>query len=89
MKGDSSQKTAFTEDQAMDEEPLEPIEAEEAEPLDKWHLGKRRLIYTALTSSSVGLVLSAVLALLSQTVQFVPDDLFENTFDFVVNLGIF
>ncbi|GAF14417.1 YdbT protein [Bacillus sp. JCM 19045] len=89
LKGDSSQKTAFTEDQAMDEEPLEPIEAEEAEPLDKWHLGKRRLIYTALTSSSVGLVLSAVLALLSQTVQFVPDDLFENTFDFVVNLGIF
>lgn len=86
---DAPAKTNFSEDgEEAEEETLDYTEPEVSEPIDKWQLGRRRLIYTALTSSSVGLVLSAVLALLSQTVQFVPDDLFENTYDFVVNLGI-
>ncbi len=60
----------------------------EQEPDSVWRLGKKRLIYTALTSSSVGIVLSAVAALLSQTAQFIPDSFYEDTFDAVVSLSI-
>lgn len=64
----------------------------ETKPLAVWHLGTRRLIYAALTSSGIGLVLSAVAALLSQVGQFlsfIPDDIYENTFDYIFSLGLF
>ncbi|WP_169871024.1 PH domain-containing protein [Shouchella patagoniensis] len=60
----------------------------EAEPNSTWYLGKKRLIYTALTSSGIGLVISAVVAVLSQGIQFIPDSLFAETYDFVIGLSI-
>ncbi|XOQ16204.1 MAG: PH domain-containing protein [Shouchella clausii] len=61
----------------------------ETKPLAVWHLGTRRLIYAALTSSGIGLVISAVAAVLSQVGQFIPDDIYENTYDYVIGLSLF
>ncbi len=66
----------------------EPSDEIEQNPRTVWQLGKRRLVYTALTSSSVGLVLSAVVALLSQTAQFIPDSIYEDTVETVVSLSM-
>lgn len=60
----------------------------ETKPLTVWHLGTKRLIYAALTSSGIGLVISAVAAVLSQVGQFIPDDIYENTFDYVIGLSL-
>ncbi|TES50435.1 hypothetical protein E2L03_00435 [Shouchella lehensis] len=81
----ATQPNGEEEDMNDEGEPLDEIEQT---PRTVWQLGKRRLVYTALTSSSVGLVLSAVIALLSQTAQFIPDSIYEDTFETVVSLSM-
>ncbi|WP_088102144.1 PH domain-containing protein [Halalkalibacter urbisdiaboli] len=58
-------------------------EAREVEPDESWDLGRRRLVIAALTSSGIGLTLSAVGALFSQIEQFIPETIYERTFGFV------
>ncbi|WP_059105165.1 PH domain-containing protein [Shouchella shacheensis] len=77
-----------TSEEAGDEEGRVAEEEAEEAPLHTWRLGKKRLLYAALTSSGLGLVISAVLAVLSQAGQFIPDSFYEETAELLVGLGV-
>lgn len=53
-----------------------------------WKLSNHHLLLTALTSSSVGFVLMAMLALLPQLQEWLPDELISNTFGFLFRSSI-
>jgi len=53
-----------------------------------WKLSNYHLLLTALTSSSVGFVLMAMLALLPQLQEWLPDELISNTFGFLFRSSI-
>ncbi|WP_017727962.1 PH domain-containing protein [Halalkalibacterium ligniniphilum] len=65
--------------------------ATETEPVEKkktiWKLDGRHLLLAAMTSSGIGLTLSAVAALYSQIEQFIPDAIYEKTFGFLLATG--
>lgn len=50
---------------------------EDGKPELTWKLKQNRLVIAALTSSGIGLTLSAVIALFSQVEQFIPDAYYE------------
>ncbi|GAE25008.1 hypothetical protein JCM9140_977 [Halalkalibacter wakoensis JCM 9140] len=52
-----------------------------------WSLTSRRLVIAALTSSGLGLTISAVAALFSQIEQFLPEALYEQLFGFFARSG--
>ncbi|WP_198507827.1 PH domain-containing protein [Bacillus sp. FJAT-45037] len=54
----------------------------------KWVLSKHHLMIAALTSSGIGLTISAVGALFTQIQEFLPNWLFEETFGFLVGSGV-
>lgn len=62
--------------------------SQELEPSVKWNLSTQHLLIAALTSSGIGLTISAVGALFSQVEQVVPSTLYERTFGFLVGSGI-
>ncbi len=53
-----------------------------------WKLQKNRLLIAALTSSGLGLAISAVVALFSQVEQFLPETLYEQVFGFLSQSGL-
>ncbi|MDT8859945.1 PH domain-containing protein [Alkalihalobacillus sp. MEB130] len=69
------------EEQVLEDEPKE----EEAD--FTWTLSKRDLIISALTSSGLGLTISAVAALFTQMEQFLPEAIYEQVFGFFVGSG--
>ncbi|MCM3761288.1 PH domain-containing protein [Alkalihalobacillus oceani] len=56
---------------------------EEGKPELTWKLKPNRLVIAALTSSGIGLTLSAVIALFSQVEQFIPDAYYEQVMGLV------
>lgn len=58
----------------------------EADPI--WTLSNERLFIAALTSSGVGIVISAVLALFSQIEEFLPETIYEKAFRFLSESSI-
>ncbi len=63
-------------------------EEEKIESQIVWVLGRKRLLITALTSSGIGLVISAVAALFSQIEQFIPESIYENIFTYMSRSGV-
>ena len=53
-----------------------------------WILSKRHLLMAALTSSGIGLTISAVAALFSQVEQFLPETIYEQLFGFFAESGL-
>lgn len=69
----------------VDNKPIPPLLSTESEFRSRhvWKLSNHHLLITALTSSSVGFVLLAMLALLPQLQVWIPDELITNTFGFL------
>ncbi|WP_100407271.1 PH domain-containing protein [Bacillus solitudinis] len=53
----------------------------------KWKLGNKRLFIAAMTSSGIGLTISAVAALFSQIEQLIPERIYERTIGLVTGSG--
>ncbi|ARK30372.1 PH domain-containing protein [Halalkalibacter krulwichiae] len=54
-----------------------------------WLLSRRHLLIAALTSSGIGLAISAVAALFSQVEQFLPESIYDLIFGFLGQSGFF
>ncbi len=64
---------------------LKPVELEEASVIKR--LGRKELVFMALTSSGIGLAFSAFGALFSQLFQFLPQGWLERTFGTFITTG--
>ncbi|KHF40278.1 PH domain-containing protein [Halalkalibacter okhensis] len=53
-----------------------------------WQLSSSRLVIAALTSSGLGLTISAVAALFTQVEQFLPEAIYEQIFGFLSDSGV-
>ncbi|WP_332630213.1 PH domain-containing protein [Halalkalibacter flavus] len=53
-----------------------------------WHLSSNRLVIAGLTSSGLGLTISAVAALFTQVEQFLPEAIYEQVFGFLSGSGV-
>ncbi|WP_062046880.1 PH domain-containing protein [Bacillus sp. JCM 19034] len=74
---------------AGENEDFSQIGNDETEQPDfKWALSTSRLWIAALTSSGIGLTLSAVIALLSQVEQFLPEAVYDRVFSFFRDSGL-
>ncbi|WP_042360082.1 PH domain-containing protein [Geomicrobium sp. JCM 19055] len=75
---------------ALEEESTEVVDVEEewteAEPDDRWVLGNKRLFIAGMTSGGVGLVLSAVIAIVSQFDVLLPETFYESTVGYALSL---
>ncbi|GAE29082.1 PH domain-containing protein [Alkalihalobacillus hemicellulosilyticus] len=60
----------------------------EEQPEFQWHLTNLRLWISALTSSGIGLTLSAVFVLLGQVEQFLPEAIYDRVFSFFRDSGL-
>ncbi|TWI58931.1 PH domain-containing protein [Halalkalibacter nanhaiisediminis] len=65
------------------------VEEEKVKEADyTWKLDKNQLFIAALTSSGLGLAISAVAALFSQVEQFLPETIYEQVFGFLSGSGV-
>ncbi|WP_218190749.1 PH domain-containing protein [Evansella clarkii] len=78
---------AYETSAVMDDEILEPEEAEE-EGTYKWKLSPQRLIAAALTSSGIGIAATFVAAIVSQVQQFIPPFLYERMIGWIIHSGV-
>ncbi|MFC0559952.1 PH domain-containing protein [Halalkalibacter alkalisediminis] len=77
-----------TSHSVMDESGEMTIEAVEEKADYIWFLSKGHLLIAALTSSGIGLTISAVAALFSQVEQFLPESIYEQLFGFLAESGL-
>ncbi|MCK0472057.1 PH domain-containing protein [Halalkalibacter sp. APA_J-10(15)] len=75
-------------DETEDETEVKEYAAPEEQPEFQWHLTNSRLWISALTSSGIGLTLSAVLVLLGQVEQFLPEAIYDRVFSFFRDSGL-
>lgn len=72
-------------DPVQEEEQIEQKIEEEQQV--KWTLGMKQLVIAAITSSGIGIVISAIVALFSQVEQFVPEAIYETIFGYFSRSG--
>ncbi|SDB91570.1 PH domain-containing protein [Shouchella lonarensis] len=85
------QQARPTQEEALEGEEAGKEETTSAEPAKEsavtWNLGMRRLLYAALTSSSVGIILSALFGGIWQLENYLPEHWYDRTMGFVLGLN--